>query len=117
MTLCIDKDGNDKTGGSSCSQAHSTYKWLEKDYGVLRNVMFEEPPGSGKWRPYDDHIWDIHCDVVDHNPKNLVQAHYDAFIGPNRFANLKFTFTNGRVMAPTVRFYELERDYFLKQHS
>lgn len=103
-----------------CTHAHShsglNYVWLEKDYGILQNVKFEEPVNSGKWRDYTDEIWKIHCKVVSHDPKKLVQEHVKAFVDPKtRFARLIFTFKkNGKVYSrePDRRFYELEKRFF-----
>jgi hypothetical protein len=101
-----------------CLKAHSSsgdnYSWLDSlGYGKVKKVEFEEPVNSGKWTLYDDNWWGTHCKVIDHTPANLVNSHYYAFIDPNtRFARLRFTFENGKVMEPTKEFYQLEADYF-----
>lgn len=105
-----------------CSYSHKrsglNYEWLEPKFGEVLKIEFEEPPGSGKWNPYTDRIWDIHCKVVDHSPDNLVDAHVKAFVNPKtRFARLKFMFKKlGKIysMEPTREFYELEEEYFRK---
>lgn len=109
-----------QNGGScldDCFKSHihngGNYEWLNTlGHGAVENIQFEEPINSGKWRDYTDDIWKIHCKVVDHNPNNLIQAHMNAFVNENRFANLKFTFEDGTKMAPTQQFYELEKQYF-----
>lgn len=108
----------------NCSFAHKesglNYPWLWKEFGVPKNIEYEEPPNSGNWKSYTDEIWDIHCskNVINHDPRVLVQEHVNAFINPEtRFAKLRFTLEkNGNtwVQEPIVRFYELERDFFTK---
>ena len=122
----------------SCSYAHKknglNYEWLNEEFGDVLNIEYEEPVEQkflrngnpiykegkmlGKWNPYTDEIWDIHCkpNVVNHSPEHLVDAHVKAFIDPDtRFARLRFTLKkNGRIYQtePNIRFYELERDFF-----
>jgi len=94
-------------------QSGDNYVWLRQlGHGNVTKIEFEEPVNSGNWKAYTDHWWQVHCASVSHNPNNLVQAHVNAFIGPNRFARLMFTFQDGTQMEPTVDFYILERDYF-----
>lgn len=107
---------------SQCADSHSqngeNYVWLnELNHGSVLKVEFEEPVGSGKWTLYNDSWWKTHCDVVDHNPENLVAEHVKAFIDPNtRFAKLRFTFSDGSIIEPTEQFYELEAAYFKKNN-
>lgn len=107
---------------NDCVKSHSqnaiNYVWLNKlNHGKVLKVEFEEPANSNKWTLYDDHWWQVHCDVLDHNPDNLVESHYKAFVHPQtRFARLRFTFQDGSVLEPTKQFYELEAEYF-KNHN
>ncbi|AYV78290.1 MAG: hypothetical protein Edafosvirus9_4 [Edafosvirus sp.] len=104
-----------------CVNAHSqtgeNYVWLNVlGYGNVIKVEFEEPVGSNNWTLYTDKWWETHCKVVDHSPEKLVESHVNAFIGPNRFARLRYTFQNGKIMEPTQEFYELEAKYFKNQN-
>ncbi len=112
------------------------YIWLNQEFGNVLDISYEEPVNFnnlnydqsskrdknnrmiGNWKPYTDEIWEIHCDskVIDHC-NNLVENHVSSFINPNtRFARLRFTIQNheGQIieMEPTVRFYELEQNFF-----
>lgn len=103
-----------------CVEAHSinglNYEWLNEKYGKVLKVSYEEPVGSGRWKEYDDSVWDIHCSVISHDPKNLAQSHISAFINPKtRFARLMFQFDkNGYKyqMEPNTEMYMLEEKYF-----
>jgi hypothetical protein len=102
---------------STCLYLHSpnyaNYPWLAHIHKGVKYIQFEEPVESGKWRDYDDHIWDIHCKVVDHTAGNLAKDHIRAFVDPKtRFARLMFHFNDGTIMEPTKEFYELEERYF-----
>ncbi len=126
----------------NCSYAHKetglNYSWLNKEFGKVLKIEFEEPVDKnnlnsqgkpiydneemvGNWQPYTDKIWDIHCkpNVIDHSPSKLVDQHLAAFVNPqSRFARLKFTLhKNDKIyqMEPTKRFYELEKDFFLQR--
>ena len=103
--------------GAKCSQlcvySHSekglNYPWLSDIHGGLVKIQYEEPVGAGTWNDYTDHIWDIHCRVVDHSAKGLVADHMRAFVNPDtRFARLMFHFADGTAMEPTQDFYERE---------
>lgn len=109
--------GGSSSCATNCYNSHvpsgDNYKWLNAlGHGKVMGIQFEEPINSGLWRNYTDDIWKIHCKVIDHRPSKLVQSHVDAFVGNNRFANLRFTFEDGSVLAPTKDFYELEKQYF-----
>jgi len=104
---------------NSHSQNATNYVWLDKlKHGKVLKVEFEEPTNSNKFVVYDDKWWKVHCDVIDHNPDNLVESHYKAFVDPaTRFARLRFTFEDGNVLEPTKHFYELEAEYFKKHNQ
>jgi hypothetical protein len=102
---------------SPCVHAHSetglNYPWLAGVHGGLDHIQYEEPAGSGVWKPYTDAIWAIHCKVISHDPAALVDAHVKAFVDPaTRFARLAFFFRDGTVTEPTREWYQLEADYF-----
>jgi hypothetical protein len=103
---------------NDCVKSHSqnagNYSWLAPlGHGKVLKVEFEEPANSNNWNIYSDKWWKVHCDVLDHNPDNLAESHYRAFVDPaTRFARLRFTFEDGNVLDPTRQFYELEADYF-----
>lgn len=103
----------------NCVKSHSekgfNYPWLNNIHGGLKKIQFMEPPNSGKWNDYTEAIWETHCKIISHEPKDLVNAHVKAFINPNtRFAKLNFHFKDGTIMEPTIQFYELENDWFKK---
>lgn len=124
VSNCCDEIDNDKEKFSAancieqCSRSHSqsgdNYVWLTPlGHGTVEKIEFEEPAGSGNWTIYTDQWWITHCSAVDHSVANLYKAHVDAFINPEtKFANLRFTFSDNTVMAPTEQFYQLEADYF-----
>lgn len=104
---------------STCTESHSQnghdYVWLMPlGHGMVKQVYFEEPVGSGNWILYDDNWWKTHCSAVSHQPDNLVQAHMKAFVNEGRFARMMFIFEDGTRMEPTQQFWELEADYFRK---
>ena len=105
---------------SECVKSHSqtsgNYVWLNKlNHGRVLKVEFEEPANSNNFILYNEKWWQVHCDVIDHNPDNLVESHYKAFVDPTtRFARLRFTFEDGAILEPTKHFYELEAEYFKK---
>jgi hypothetical protein len=104
----------------NCVYAHimrgDNYMWLKPlGHGRVNKVEFQEPAGSGPWTEYDEKWWKAHCDVIDHDPDRLVESHVKAFIGPDRIIDLRFTFEDGTVMAPTRQFYELEAAHFRRQ--
>jgi hypothetical protein len=124
----FEQGGRFEQGGGfkpGCTQVHADkvdgglqYPWLDGIHGGLAKTEYEEPVDSGVWRDYTKKIWEIHCRVVSHDPKNLVEAHIRAFVEPeNRFARLRFTFRDGAVVASDDavafrRFYEMERNWF-----
>lgn len=96
-----------------CVESHSedglNYPWLRHIRGGLSHVLYEEPAGSGEWRPYTREVWGAHCRAVSHDPAALVAAHMRAFVDPQtRFARLAFIFRDGTATEPTQEFYELE---------
>ncbi|MDE2095840.1 MAG: hypothetical protein KGL39_01185 [Patescibacteria group bacterium] len=115
--------GKKKACNALCFDSHrkagGNYEWLRAEYGTVLKIEFEEPANSGRWVEYDDRWWHVHCDVIPHTVRDLVDAHVRAFVDPStRFARLRFTFDqNGRqyTAEPTRRFYELERDYFARR--
>lgn len=107
---------------SNCLRAHSlndnNYLWLNKlGHGEVLQIEFQEPPNIGNWIVLDDNLWDLHCQTLTHNPNNLVEAHMNAFVYPNRIANLRFTFRDGSILFPTREFFELEAEYFRNNNS
>lgn len=99
-----------------CVKSHisegDNYSWLELlGHGKVMKVFFEEPVGSGKWILYDDHWWEVHCNVIDHGD-NLYNSHMKAFVLPGRFARLLFVFEDLVQMEPDDLFYRLEVEYF-----
>lgn len=108
-----------KCNGDKCLASHSpnglNYPWLADIHGGLQKVMYEEPADSGKWRDYDDKVWAVHCEVINHTPEKLVADHMRAFVDPKtRFAKLHFYFKDGTVMEPTQEFYEREAAWLAK---
>jgi hypothetical protein len=108
--------GHFESFSSFCIQTHSqqglNYPWLTSlGKGSVVKVLFEEPVGSGKWIEYDDHWWNVHCNVINHSD-DLIESHLNAFVRPSRFARLMFYFQDGSSMEPTKKFYELENEYF-----
>ena len=101
-----------------CSYVHSqsgkNYEWLIPEFGEVNYVTFEEPIGAEP-RKYNDHWWQVHCKVINHDPDKLIEEHMKAFVNPGRPIRLLFYFKNGKVMEPTRRFYELEAEYFRKK--
>lgn len=102
-------------------QAGLSYPWLIPVYGKLLWADFEEPAGSGNWKTYSRYYWTRHAALVSHDPENLVEEHVKWYVDPaTKKINLKFWFEtmDGNVysMAPTRHFYELERDYFKRNH-
>jgi hypothetical protein len=106
---------------SFCTYTHDqnglNYVWLHEHYGKVRQVKFQEPADTGKWRVYTKHWWKIHCDVISHDEKDLVKAHVKAFVNKKtRFAKLMFYFQrpdgSRYHREPNKHFYELERDFF-----
>lgn len=117
----------------NCVEAHEkgggNYSWLQNEFGTVKKIEFEEPVGSGNWRDYEQlhknkqgqsvTWWFEHCMAVSHEPAKLKKAHMDAFVNPqSKFANLKFTFDNGKTYYsdkhPDIfsRFYDLEAEFF-----
>lgn len=122
----------------NCVQSHrldgADYVWLWPQYGKVLRIDYEEPvqnqflTSSGKstysstgemignWKTYDLQTWFTHCNVINHYPGNLQNAHIQAFINPKtRFARLRFTFNRNGVIyqqEPDPQFYQLENNYF-----
>lgn len=95
------------------------YEWLFPFYGRFLWADFCEPAGSSNWQPYQRSWWARHACLIRHSPAYLVQDHVNYYVDPEtRKIELKFWFerVNGEVysMAPTVHFYLLEREYFLR---
>ena len=105
-----------------CAEAHQSsggnYEWLEPYFGKVLKVEFKEPPSAKKWQKYNKKWWEVHCDVIKHDPKHLVQDHVKSFINPKtRIIKLRFTFNLHGIVyqtEPIKKFYELERDFFEK---
>ncbi|MHB1952966.1 MAG: hypothetical protein ACYCOU_04385 [Sulfobacillus sp.] len=103
----------------SHDQVGGNYEWLAPYYGKLLWVDFQEPVGTGKWRTYDRYWWSRHAAVCSHDPEVLVEEHVRLYVDPStRRIALRFFFErpDGKVVmaSPTRRFYELERDYFVR---
>jgi len=95
------------------------YVWLWPYYGRLLWMDFQEPAGTGQWQPYDKYYFGRHGALVSHHPDRLVKEHVEYYVNPKtRKIALKFWFEkpSGEVyaMEPTQHFYELERDWFIK---
>lgn len=101
----------------SHDQLGGNYEWLQPHYGKVLWIDFEEPADSGHWRTYDRYWWGRHAALISHDSTNLVEEHVKIYIDPKtKKINLRFWFITptGKVYstAPTVHFYELEKEYF-----
>ena len=114
-----------------CVEYHSQngldYPWLEQQYGKLVKAEFSER-GVDRWIDYKQlhetvpggimHTWWVeHCNTVNHDMNNLAYNHIQAFVAPDRFAIMRFTFANGAVYQSDINYqefihmYQLEQDY------
>lgn len=104
------------------------YAWLSSKLGKVLWADHREPAEritqkqgkpSAEWRTYSSWAWERHGAVVNHDPKHLVKEHVDYYVDPEkRKIDLRFymQLPSGFVYVtfPIRRFYELERDWFIK---
>lgn len=109
---------------SRCAYSHSqegeNYPWLSDYRGGVDHILFREAGvNNGQWQLYNEHWWEVHCKVISHNPKDLVEAHRKAFLVNNSPIKLKFFFKDGTseiLNESHIWMYRREADYF-KRHN
>jgi hypothetical protein len=113
-------DSHDQTRGNYC--------WLSPYFGSLQWVDYREPSEReskatkkkmGFWKTYSRYWWARHAIVVNHDPKTLVKEHVEEYVNPKtKRIDLRFYFEAPSglmyVTFPIRKFYELERDYFVR---